>query len=216
MTSEVAIGNLALSHLGERANISSLDPPEGSVYAQHVSQFLPIARDGLLERYGWSFATRRVSLAALSANDSDWDYAYAMPSNALRVQAILPPASGTATGSLTPHLGQVMVGRDRPQPYIVETASDGTQLIRTNQTEAVCKYTVSVTDPKQFSPLFVTALSHWLASMLAGPVIKGKTARSVAMEQLKLAAAFGSQATVSDANQQDVSAEMLPSWIADR
>ena len=49
MASEVDICNLALGHLGDNATVASLNPPEGSVQAQHCARFYPIARDALLE-----------------------------------------------------------------------------------------------------------------------------------------------------------------------
>ena len=53
MASEIAICNLALSHLGDAANIASIDPPEGSAQAEHCATFYPIARDSLLEMHDW-------------------------------------------------------------------------------------------------------------------------------------------------------------------
>ena len=59
MASDVEICNLALSHLGDTATVASIDPPEGSAQAEHCARFYPIARDALLEKHDWSWATRR-------------------------------------------------------------------------------------------------------------------------------------------------------------
>ena len=59
MSSEVAICNLALAHLGDSATVASIDPPEGSAQSEHCARFYPIARDALLEMHAWKFATRR-------------------------------------------------------------------------------------------------------------------------------------------------------------
>ena len=65
MATETDISNLALSHFGQDASIDSIDPPDGSVEAEHAQRFLPIARDEILEAFPWSFAKRRATLAEL-------------------------------------------------------------------------------------------------------------------------------------------------------
>jgi len=66
MASIVDICNLALSHLGDSATVSSIDPPEGSAQADLCARFFPIALASLLEAHSWGFATRRVALAPLA------------------------------------------------------------------------------------------------------------------------------------------------------
>ena len=71
MSSVIDICNLALSHLGDTATVASIDPPEGSAQAEHCSRFYPVARDAMLELFNWKFATRRATLALLTADS--WD-----------------------------------------------------------------------------------------------------------------------------------------------
>ena len=59
MASDVDICNLALSFLGDDANVSSISPPEGSQQSEHCARFYPIARDGLLQMHNWNWASRR-------------------------------------------------------------------------------------------------------------------------------------------------------------
>jgi hypothetical protein len=101
--SEVSICNLALSHLGDTSDVTSISPPENSVQAQLCAQFYPIARDALLEMGSWGFATRRVKLALLATNPaalgaldasgapdaSTWAYCYAQPAGVINVIAVL-------------------------------------------------------------------------------------------------------------------------------
>ena len=42
MFSVVEICNLALSHLGDRATVVSIDPPEGSAQAEHCKTYWPL------------------------------------------------------------------------------------------------------------------------------------------------------------------------------
>lgn len=202
MAAEVDICNLALARLGDSATVASIDPPEGSAQAEHCARFYPIARDTLLEMHAWKFATRRSALAQAATNPvTNWAYAYLEPANVLRLLAILPNES---------------YGDEKPQPYETETGSDGTTLILSNQSTAVARYIVRVTDSAKFSPLFVEALSWLLASYLAGPVIKGDTGAAVAKSCYQNFFTIYVRATLSDANQRDVRPVHTPDWIGQR
>lgn len=196
MPSAVDIANLALSHLGDEATVASIDPPEGSAQAEHCARWYPIARDELLELHDWSFASTRAALPLLAAGVPQWAYAYARPAGAVRVLAVLDK---DATDDVQPVPGAPVY---TPQPFVCEAMADGTQAILTNQAGASARYTLRVTDPTRFSPLFVTALSYLLASKLAGPVMKGAEGRKAALD---LRTYFDRvalpQARVSDANQ---------------
>jgi len=187
MTTVVALCNLALSHLGDDASVSQVEPPEGSAQAEHCAMFYPLARDALLEMHPWNFATRRTTLAvAAEEPNSQWRYGYALPSNIIGVFSI----------------GEELASDDDLlNDYEIETDSTGQRVLYTDIADARVKYTVAVTDPVRFSPLFSTALSYMLASYLAGPVLKGETGRTVAQSMLQTAMGFLAQAKTSDAKQ---------------
>ncbi len=182
MAYEVDICNLALSHLGDVANIAAIDPPDGSAQAEHCARFYPIARDSLLELHDWGFATRRAALAQLTNTTTTWAYCYAQPSDLINTISVLADdaADDTSVAIPTPINWNDMVmpalgsGSYTPQPFILESLTDGTDVIYTNQAGAVLRYVAQVTDTTKFSPLFVQALSWSLASMLAGPILKGQ------------------------------------------
>ena len=201
MPSVVDIANLALSHLGEDATISSIDPPEGSAEAEHAAMFYPQARDALLEMHEWRFATKRVLLALTASDTFEWGYAYALPSNMLRALAVLPETASA---------------EDDGDDFDQQLDADDVQIILTNCEEASLKYTARVTDTTRFPPLFVEALSWLLASYMAGPLIKGDQGRAVAKGCMQMFAAFLTQAKVSDANQRKVEPEHTPTWIGGR
>lgn len=185
MTSEVSICNLALAHLGDAANISDLN--EASASADHCKMFYPIARDLLLEMGPWNFNTRRTAPAALDyVPPSIWTYAYALPSNVLRVLAVLPPYADDKC----------------VQPFIMETIEDGTQIILTDMDAAIVRYTVKITDTSKFSPLFVDTLSWLLASYVAGPLIKGTEGINAGRAAYATFTAQLAHAQASDNNQQ--------------
>lgn len=224
MASEVDICNLALSHLGDVASIASIDPPEGSAQASHCARFYPIARDALLELHTWAFATTRATLALVSTYPSStWKYGYATPNDVVNYIAVLDPQAaddysvGVQMAGVGPYSNPVVgAGVYTPQPFEVETQPGGDDMLLTNQANAVLRYTRVITDTTKFSPLFVTSLSHYLASMLAGPVLKGEEGRRVAAEQMKLAMSWQQQAEGSDAAQRVVKPAQGAPWMVNR
>lgn len=200
MASEVDICNLALARLGDDATVSSIYPPEGSAQAEHCARFYPIARDALLEMHDWHFATRRKTLAAISGTWSPWGFAYAPPSDCVRVIAVVPPDSPDTD----------------VQPFEREIGPTGQAVILTDQGEAIARYVTKVTDTTRFSPLFVDVLGDLLASYLAGPVIKGDAGRAESKGMLQIALSKLAMAKNSDANQRKSGQEHKPDWIAGR
>lgn len=199
MASEIDISNLALSHLGDVANISDFN--EGSAQADHCRNFYPIARDLLLEMHSWDFATRRAALALVAATPpSSWTYAYALPSDCLRALAVL----------------DVNFDERNTQNYVIESDSDGNRVLYTNQITATLRYTVKITNTAKFTPLFVDTLSWLLASYLAGPVIKGAEGIAAARQASQTFSAQLANAKLSNANQEQEQQRHVPSSIAAR
>ncbi len=201
MASSVDICNLALARLGTKANVTSIDPAEGSAEAGHCSKFYPIARDCTLEEHHWGFATVRKELAELSVTPPAlWTYAYALPSDYLKAQMLLMDGSTEETG-----------GED----FVIESLESGAYVLYTNATTPILKYTRKVMDSTKFSPLFVSAMSFLLASYLAGPVTKdpkiGQQMYNAYMSEL-------GKAESSDSNAQKLNAykEFTPGGIQAR
>jgi len=207
MSSPVTICNLALSHIGDTATVASIDPPEGSVQADLCARFYPVALASMMEAHPWSWALRRAVLAPLGSAWPQWQYAYALPADALSVVAVLP---STATDD---HL---LCGAAVPVPWSQEINDTGQQCIYTNQPDAVCRYVAMATDASRFSATFVMALSYHLAALLAGPIIKGRAGAEEATRCLSLAAAFQARAAAADANQGPTPLNYLAAFIGAR
>lgn len=224
MASVTQICNLALSHLGDTATVSSIDPPEGSAQAEHCARFYPMARDTLLEMHQWNFATRRAVLALLDATVNPWKYVYAMPANVINVIAVIPPEANddySVMHNIPDQYGYrpellPTAGNYVPQRYSIETLSTGTQVICTNQADAVLRFTVNVTDSTKFSPLFTMSLSWLLASMLAGPLIKGDAGAAEGKRCYQMFQAHFVEATQSDAVRREIKPTHIVPWMAGR
>ena len=232
MASDVDICNMALATLGDSASVSSINPPDGSAQSSHCARFYPIARDALLEMHTWGFSTTRAALVPLVTNPSTdpydttksvWAYAYASPPAVVNYLEVLDPAStdeyaiglqmaGTIPGTVNSGVSVYV-----PQPFEIETDSNGNDIVYTNLQNAVLRYTQVVTDTTKFSPLFVEALAALLASHLAGPVIKGAEGRTAAKELTRdFFTWWKEKAVESDANQRRINLTHSAPWMVRR
>jgi len=206
MASEVSISNLALSHIGDRATVSSIDPPEGSAQAEHCAMFYQIARDEVLNDHAWSFCTMRGELAAESVAVEGFDYAYVLPSDVLVVREVMPA-------------GYSEINRAQGQsiPFEVEThPTTGNTVVLTNQPNAIIRWSSKVTTVARFSPMFISALSRLLATYLAGAIIKGPRGVQIGEGQYRLYLAQLARAKEIDANQGTQSSDFQPAAMAAR
>jgi len=222
MATEVDICNLALAHLGDDATIASLNPPEGSAQAEKAARFYPIARNTLLEMHTWNFASKRGNLALTTNTLNQWDYAYVAPADMMNPVAVISPtaqndyatrmAAGDTPGNLTANFAPTIVaGQYTPQQFAIEG-----NLIYTNQENAMLRYQAFVTDPSLFSPLFVITLSWHLASMLAGPVIKGDQGAAEAKRCTQMMTNYLTSAKQSDNLHRDITVEHIVPWTSGR
>ena len=223
MAADTDICNQALAYLGDIANVTSINPPDGSAQASLCSRFYPMARDELLEMHTWGFSTFRVLLASVVNNSSAWLYAYAPPSGVLNYLEILDPNAtddytvGMSLPNSISYGGQTGLGVYTPQPFEVEEDGNGNDIILTNMQNAMLRYTKSISDTTEFSPLFTAALATLLASKLAGPILKGQEGRATAaalrdeFENVMLP-----KATSSDANQRRLNLTPGAPWMVRR
>ena len=222
MATEIDICNLALAHLGDDATIASIKPPEGSAQAEHAARFYPIARNSLLESHTWNFAAKRASLATTTNTLEQWEYAYVAPADMMTPVAIISPtaqndyatrmSAGDTPGGITSNYAPTIVaGQYTPQQFSIEG-----DLIYTNQENAMLRYQAFITDPSVFSPLFVTTLSWHLASMLAGPVIKGDQGAAEAKRSSQMMVNYLTSAKQSDNLHRDITVEHIVPWTSGR
>ena len=222
MATEVDICNLALAHLGDDATIASLSPPEGSAQAEKAARFYPIARNTLLEMHTWNFASKRGNLALTTNTLDQWDYAYVAPPDMMSPVAVISPSAqndyatrmsaGDTPGGITSNYAPTIVaGQYTPQQFSIEG-----NLIYTNQENAMLRYQAFITDPSLFSPLFVMTLSWHLASMLAGPVIKGDQGAAEAKRCTQVMVNYLSTAKQSDNLHRDITVEHIVPWTSGR
>lgn len=181
MSSEVQIARLALQHLGDRYDITSLN--EASPEAEQVQLVFQNVRDMVLREHPWKFARKYASPAQLSGDaPGNWDYMFLYPSDALRIIRIVNP-----------------LGDNQP-PIRFETArnSSDAHVILCNESEPTLEYTQQITDPQKFDPQFITALSYRIAQYIAMPITGD---RSIMSDMKSLADIEVGKAQASDANE---------------
>ena len=185
MATEVDICNIALSYLGDRATVSSIDPPEGSAQADHCARFYPIARNQILAEHSWAFATRRAKLAKVSVAPLKTKNAFALPSDCVRVVSVHDTAAPD----------------DRYVENFTIESQNGFTVITCDSDEIFIKYISLNTSAAVFPPMFVDALAHLLASKLAGPLIPGTSGANLAQQEMKIYEAFLTRTIKQDALQ---------------
>jgi len=238
MTSEVNICNQALTDIGTRSTIASLT--EDSQEAQACSLVYSTVRDQVLGMAFWNFARKTATLSELksapgtptnptaSGNvwSSDWPappwlYEYAYPSDCIQMRFICPQFNTGVDGvpifgpsvmtSLPAFIGTAVrfaVATDE-----VGSPAAQTNVILTNQYQAIGVYTVRITNTNLFSSQFVTALSAALAAKLAMSLAGD---RQLAKGLYELANSTVLQARASDGIEGLTIQDTTPDWILSR
>ena len=210
MPSVVQICNMALSHIGSEARVSSISPPDGSVEAGHCATFYDIARTEMLEPGSWAFSVTRAALAQVANPSTVWAYAYAKPADCQHPLRILRPS--IAITVFTQDLVAEPHTDDRDSaPFDIES-----EVILTNEPDAVLTYVRDVTDSTKFPASFTSALSYLLASYLAGPILKGNDGVRIGDAMRQRATALGSASAATSANASSAETVPQPTIVAVR
>lgn len=198
--SKVQIYNMSLGHLGRTVKpVQSMT--EQSVEAQTCNLWYDIARQQVLEAQDWSFARRRVAMALhADAPPDEWMFRYQVPADMIAFRRFWNPLSEVPfpyAGWPNADVYGDTLG-DAVQ-YQLEASLDGTQLTMvTNQASAIGLYTADVTLTQLFSPMFVNALTHYMAAKMAISLTSKQLMEDKEYKAFQSALAG---ATASDANQ---------------
>ena len=198
MASEVDICNLALSHIGASATISSLT--EQSEEAFHCNLLYADARDTLLRTFPWGFATRHVALSDVGTPPGNWLYRYQYPNDCLYAREILQT--------------NTVPGASDPIPFTVALSDTlDSKVILTDQVTATLVYTFQATNTLVFEPMFTNALAWKLASEVAMPLVRDEKRMQTAYEMhLQVL----SEAKTYNANESHEDRNREAGWITGR
>lgn len=154
--SDVQIAKLALQHIGDRYDITSLN--EASTEAEQINLVYENVRDALIRSYPWKFALRYFSPATLAGTvPAGWTYMFTYPTDGLRVWRIVNPLD--PRGDTLPAL----------EWDTARNANDN-QVLLSDEEEPEFEYSKKVTNSFEFDPQFDWAFSWALASAVAMPI----------------------------------------------
>ena len=196
MASQVQIAKLALQHVGDRFDISSLT--EFTPEAEQVNLIFNDTRDALLRQHPWNFAKKFVSPATVAGTvPGGWTFMYLYPTDAVRILGITNP-----------------LGRGQP-PIEFEVARNAAnnRVLLCDQESAEIVYTARITTTEDFDAEFTMALSYSLAAKLAMPLTGD---RGIAGELEKLATIHCNSAWETDASEGIEPAKPEADWITAR
>lgn len=203
--SSTRIGNMALSHIGARSKIESLE--EVSSEAAEILLWYDWSRRQVLEAFDWGFARKRLTLAlhgdTISTTSTDplagvWGFRYQYPADCVVMRKIQNPNAPP----------------DDAIPFDVETSLDGLEkTILTDMNDAVGVYTYDAVSPTLFSPFFISTLSHLIAHYVAYP-ITGK--RQVALQEMQIYQQMLGMASAHSANERMGDPPRDADWIRAR
>ena len=154
--SATSLCNMALGRIGaKRLNDLAED---SSVEAIHCNLHYEQTRDALLKSHIWRFALGRSELSEdTESPDFEWNHQYILPDDYLRQVGL----------------------------YCTENsyAMEGQRLL-TNDDEVNLRYKRKITDPAQFTPLYVEVLVLQLAIKLVMPLSQDKVLRRELLDEL--------------------------------
>lgn len=221
MTTETEICNRALSRIGTRSTIASLD--EVSNEANQCSLLYATTRDEVLSMAQWNFAKKTATLSLVKSAPGTptnqtgatqwssaypappWLYEYSYPSDCVQFRYIIPqidtgvigtPIFSTVTG-YSPFVGMPW-NAVRFETSSDMVGSDEMNVILTNQYQAIGVYTRQVTNVNLFQNNFTEALVCALAGKLAQPLTGDRALRN---EMFQLANDRIIAARASDGNE---------------
>jgi hypothetical protein len=231
----IAIVNMALAEIGAQAQVSSINPSDGSAEGNVASLFYQPKIDDLHRAAHWNFARFQIPLTLLKAAQGTpenptgttilippqpWAYSYAYPSDCLKARYILPvaPTTGVQVPFTTAdNTGTPGYSADFAVRFVVATDTDTqgnrVRVILTNMSQAVLVYTSRITDPNLWDPSFTQAATSYLGAWFVNAL-----ARNAALhkDQMTIAMQIIQKARMTDGNEGPVTQDHMPDWIKAR
>ena len=196
MATEVEIAKLALSHIGDRYDLTALT--DSTPEAEQINLVFDTVRDMLLREHPWKFAQTFYSPPEWGGGvPAQWAYQFNYPPDALKIIEIVNP-----------------LGRDLP-PIPFDIASEyNSRVILCDVEEPEFRYTRQVTDTSEFDVYFTEAFAARLAARVVMPLTGDSRMLSLMVE---LANRIVGAAKSEDANEGvEPSKNRNPDWIRAR
>lgn len=226
--------NRSLLSIGARAQISSIQPSDGSTEADAAAVLFTPTFEALGRSAHWNCLRKQAVLSLLQAAKgtpenpdgtslplppTPWLYAYAQPPDCLRARFIVPslPANGTPSFTTYQNAAATWVPGAEQIPFSVAYSTDASgnpiQVILTNQDKAQLVYTVNQPNPIIWDSQFQAAM---VASLAAYFVPALSLNMPLMQAQIALAQRIIDQARASDGNEGSNTQDHIPDWFRAR
>ena len=228
--------NLSLLSIGARAQVSSINPSDGSTESDACSTLFSFVFQQLARTAKWGCLNKQASLTLLQAAQGTpenptgtslplpqqpWLYAYAYPSDCLLMRSVMPPiitssGSGESQTSLNNSVTPCIPGQYQIL-YATGSSTDSNgnaiEVVLTNQESAVANYTVDQENPALWDALFTSAFVASLAVYLVPALSLNPPLMqmSVATAERMIGIARG-----MDGNESPTIQNTVPDWIRAR
>jgi len=194
MVSQTYICNLALSHIGG-GKITSLD--DGTEKARQLEINYDVCLEMALRDFPWNFA-RKIELLALTDDTTPgWDYVYGYPVDCTKVLKIY-----AGNNARVQEKSEFKIISDGDEKYIACDIED-----------AYIEYTMRVTNPTIYDPLFVKALSYLLAGEISNALSGNASKTSEMVQRYQLAI---KEANLAGATEEHIPLEWPNSYLRGR
>lgn len=233
--SDVSIVNRALLSIGARAQVSSINPSDGSTEADAAATLFVSTFEALARSANWNCLRQQAILSLLQAATgtpenplgttlptppTPWLYSYAYPSDCLKARFIsqsLPVPVGGAPATTFSNAAPINLPNQAQIPFAVaystDLAGNPITVILTNQSQAQLVYTVNQPNPIIWDSLFqegmVSALAAYFVPALSlnMPLMQAAVGRAEKMI---------AQARTADGNEGVTVMDHVPDWIRAR
>lgn len=233
--SKISVCNLSLLSIGARAQVSSINPSDGSTASDACSTLFSFVFEQLARVTKWGCLNKQATLTMIQAAQGTpenptgsslpipqqpWLYAYLYPPDCLLMRQIFPPlvSSGSTvnqtslSNSITPSIpGQYQIPYEIA--YSTDSGGNPVEVVLTNQENAVANYTVNQQDPASWDSLFTATFVASLAVYLV-PALSLNA--PLMQQQIKIAESLIGRAQEQDANESPVTQDHVPDWLLAR
>lgn len=236
MADQLSIANRALLSIGARAQISSLNPSDGSSEANAISVLWAPTFEQLGRSAPWNCLTKQQTLSLLMAAKgtpenplgvtlpippTPWLYAYAYPSDCLLFRFVVPSLPVDATGTVPDTTLANSAGTWLPTngqiPFAVSSSVDShnnpLSIVLTNQCQAQAVYNTNNSNPAFWDSMFQAGMVASLAAFLVPALNLSLPLMKMSMEVADRTIA---RARGQDGNEGVTVMDHLPDWIMAR
>jgi hypothetical protein len=216
---QLELCNLALGQIRE-PDITDINGSTPA--AKNCKKYFDVARRYILRDTNWQYITRPLELTEDETPTPDvlqWLYAYEYPSDCLKLLFITGEFSFVDDDGnpIYPpnYVDYSYIIPDYQVSYEVarKTEGGGGRYILTNQKEAYAFYLEDVDDVTLFDDSLVTAFYHYLASLIAVPIVGIELGKVIRDDQLILYATARSSAIANNQNEKNKPKVRQPKMI---